>query len=139
MSNACTTNSISCEASILKENVELRDQLALLTSNYGILEESHEKLSSSHEDLLVSPDRLKLAHETIKTKVTSCESHVDISSSSQNAILPCASPSNSSTHIIATSSDELLPMPCCSNNKASTSSSTCVVTNHVEEIKELKD
>ena len=29
-------------------------------------------------------------------------------------------------------------MPCCSNNEASTSSSTCVVTNHVEEIKKLK-
>ena len=29
-------------------------------------------------------------------------------------------------------------MPCCSNNEASTSSSTCVDTNHVEEIKELK-
>ena len=58
--------------------------------------------------------------------------------SSQNVILPCASPSNSSTHTIATSCDELLSLPCCSNNEASTSSSTCVVTNHVEEIKELK-
>ena len=29
-------------------------------------------------------------------------------------------------------------MPCCSNNEAYTSSSTCVETNHVEEIKELK-
>src|SRR3954468_2090811 len=29
-------------------------------------------------------------------------------------------------------------MPCCSNNVAPTSSSTCVETNHVEEIKELK-
>ena len=36
--DACTTNSISCEASILKENVELRAQLDLLTSNYGKLE-----------------------------------------------------------------------------------------------------
>ena len=58
--------------------------------------------------------------------------------STQNAILPCASPSNSSSHIIATSCDELLSLPCCSNNEASTSSSTCVDTNHVEEIKELK-
>ena len=49
--DACATNSISCEASILKDNVELRAQLKLLTSNYEILEESHEKLSSSHEDL----------------------------------------------------------------------------------------
>jgi hypothetical protein len=57
---------------------------------------------------------------------------------SQNAILPCASPSNSSTHTIATSSDELPSLPHCSNNVASTSTSTCVVTNHVEEIKELK-
>ena len=54
--DACATNSISCEASILKENVELRAQLELLTSNYGKLEESHEKLSSSHDDLLVSHD-----------------------------------------------------------------------------------
>jgi hypothetical protein len=33
--DACATNSTSCEASILKENVELRAQLELLTSNYG--------------------------------------------------------------------------------------------------------
>jgi hypothetical protein len=72
-------------------------------------------------------------------KVTSSKPHVDISTiSTQNAILPCASPSNSSSHIIAKSCDELLSLPYCSNNKASTSSSTCVVTNHVEEIKELK-
>jgi seryl-tRNA(Sec) selenium transferase len=31
-------NSISCEASILKENVELKDQLKLLTTNYRKLE-----------------------------------------------------------------------------------------------------
>jgi hypothetical protein len=31
--DACATNSTSCETSILKENVELRAQLALLTSN----------------------------------------------------------------------------------------------------------
>jgi hypothetical protein len=34
---ACATNSTSCEASILKENVELRAQLELLTSKYGKL------------------------------------------------------------------------------------------------------
>ena len=58
--------------------------------------------------------------------------------SSKNAILPCASPSNSSSHNVSTSCDELLSFPCCSNNHASTSSSSCVATNHVEEIKELK-
>ncbi|KAK1579564.1 hypothetical protein QYE76_037209 [Lolium multiflorum] len=136
--DACATNSTSCEASILKENVELRAQLELLTSNYGKLEENHGKLSSSHEDLLASHDRLKLAHEAIISKATPCEPHVDISTSTQNAILPCASPSNSSTHNIAKSCDELSSLPCCSNNEGSTSSSTCVVTNHVEEIKELK-
>ncbi|KAK1650265.1 hypothetical protein QYE76_068070 [Lolium multiflorum] len=68
--NACATNSTSCEASILKENVELRAQLELLTSNYGKLEENHGKLSSSHEDLLASHDRLKLAHEAIISKAT---------------------------------------------------------------------
>ncbi|KAK1556119.1 hypothetical protein QYE76_017702 [Lolium multiflorum] len=57
--DACATNSTSCEASILKENVELRAQLDLLTCNYGKLEENHGKLSSSHEDLLASHDRLK--------------------------------------------------------------------------------
>ncbi len=61
--DACATNSTYCEAAILKENVELRAQLELLTSNYGKLEENHGKLSSSHEDLLASHDRLKLAHE----------------------------------------------------------------------------
>ena len=50
VNDACATNSISCEVSILKENVELRAQLELLTSKYGILEEIHEKLSSSNED-----------------------------------------------------------------------------------------
>ena len=63
--NACATNSTSCEASILKENVELRAQLALLTSNYEKLEESHGKLSIYHDDLLVSHDLLKLSHEAI--------------------------------------------------------------------------
>jgi len=136
--DACATNSTSCEASILKENVELRAQLDLLTCNYGKLEESHGKLSRSHEDLLASHDRLKLAHEAIISKATPCEPHVDTSTTTQNAILPCASPSNSSTHNIAKSCDELSSLPCCSNNEDSTSSSACVVTNHVEEIKELK-
>jgi hypothetical protein len=72
------------------------------------------------------------------SKVTSSEPHVDICTTSQNTILPCASRSNSSTRKIATSCDELLSFPCFSNNEASTSSSTCVVTNHVEEIEELK-
>jgi hypothetical protein len=110
----------------------------LLTSKYGKLEESHEKLSSSNEDLLVSHARLKLAHEAISTKVTFCEPHVDICTDSLNVILSCSSPSNPSTHNIDTSCDELLSLPCCSNNEAPTSSSTCVVTNHVDEIKELK-
>ena len=77
--NAFASNSTSFEASILKENVELRAQLELLTSNYRELEESHEKLSGSHNDLLISYDGLKLAHEASITKVTSCEPHVDIS------------------------------------------------------------
>jgi hypothetical protein len=72
------------------------------------------------------------------SKVTYSVPHVDVFTTSQNAILPCASPSNSTTHNIATSCDELLSLPCCSNNEASTSSSTYVVTNNVEEIKELK-
>jgi hypothetical protein len=49
-----------------------------------------------------------------------------------------ASPSNSSSHAIGKSCDDLLSSPCCSNNDASTSTSTCVVTNHVEKINELK-
>src|SRR5664279_5796081 len=139
INDACATNSTSCEASTLKENVELRAQLERLTSNYGKLEETHEKLSSSHEDLLVSHERLKLSHESITSKVTSCEPHVDNgTTSSLNAILPYASPSNSSTHNVSTSCDELLSIPCCASNDASTSSSSCVDTNHVEEIKELK-
>ena len=52
--DACATNSISCEASTLKENVELRAQLELLTSKYRELEESHKKLFSSNDDLLAS-------------------------------------------------------------------------------------
>ena len=96
--DACATNWISCEASILKENVELRAQLKLLTSNYEILEESHGKLSSSHEDLLVSHDKLKLAHEAISTKVISSETHVDNgTTSTKNATMPCASPCTSSS------------------------------------------
>ena len=76
--DACSANSISCEASILKENVELNTHLALLTSNYGKLVESHAKISSSHEDLLVSHGRLRLAHEAIVSKVTSSGPHVDL-------------------------------------------------------------
>ena len=111
----------------------------MLSSNYGKLEESHEKLSSSHDDLLVSHNVLKIAHEAMIAKVTSSEPRVDTSTTcSQNSILPCASPCNSSTHNVGTSCDELLSLPCCSNDEAYTSSSTCVETNHVEEIKELK-
>ena len=139
VNDACATNSISCEASMSKENVELRAQLELLTSKYEKLEASHEKLSSSNDDLLASYASLKLAHEAITTKVTSCEPHVDNGTTlSKNAILPCASPSSSSTKNVGTSCDELLALPCCANNDASTSSSSCVVTNHVEERNEVK-
>jgi chromosome segregation ATPase len=139
INDACATNSTLCEASILKENVELRAQLELLSSKYGKLEGNHEKLSSSNDDLLASHARLEVALEAISTKVKSCEPLVITSTiSSKNTLLPCASSSNSSTHNIVTSCDELLSMPCCSNNVASTSSSICVDTNHVEEIKELK-
>jgi hypothetical protein len=48
--NSNAINSISCEAFILKENVELKAQLKLLTSNYRKLEENHEKISGSHGD-----------------------------------------------------------------------------------------
>ena len=123
----------------MKENVELRSKLELLTSKYSKLEESHEKLSSSNEDLLASYAKLKLAHEGIMSKVISSEPHVDNGTTcSLNALLPCASPSNSISHTIAKSCDELPSMPCCSNNEASTSSSVCVDSNHVEELKELK-
>src|SRR3954468_1681864 len=136
LDDSCATNSISCEASLLKENVELKAQLELLTSKYGKLEENHEKLSSSHDDILVSHNVLKLAHEA---KVSKLVPHADISTTStQYAILPCASPCNSSTYNVPTSCVELLSLPCCSNNEASASSSTCIVTNHVEEFKELK-
>ncbi|KAE8781816.1 hypothetical protein D1007_44877 [Hordeum vulgare] len=131
--DACGTNSISYEASILKENVEIRVQHELLSSNYGKLEESDEKSLSSHGDLLVSHDVLKLDHEAITTKVTSSEPHADISTtSSQDATLPCASPCSSSTHNIRTSCVEFLSLPGCSNDEAYISSSTCVDTNHVD-------
>ncbi|KAE8794177.1 zinc knuckle family expressed [Hordeum vulgare] len=66
--DACATNSISCEASILKENVELRAQLELLCSNYVKLKESHVMLTSSHDDLLVSHNVLKLVNEASTTQ-----------------------------------------------------------------------
>ena len=137
--DACATNSNSCEASILKENVELETQLDVLTSNYGKLEESHALLSSTHEDLLMSHDWPKLAHEAMVTKVKSRESHVDMSTpSTQSTLLSCASPCNSSLNHMTTTCDELLTMPCCSNNDAPTSSSSFVDTNLVEENEELK-
>ena len=109
INDACSTNSTSCEASILKENVELRAQLEFMTSKYGKLEERHEKLSSSNDDLLASHTRLRLAFEAITTKETSSEPLLGTSTiSSKNAILPCASPSNSSSHNVSTSCDELL-------------------------------
>ncbi|KAE8812157.1 hypothetical protein D1007_11002 [Hordeum vulgare] len=136
--DTCTSNP-SFEVSTLKENVELRAQLDLLTSNYGKLEENHVMLTSSHADLLTSHNVQKLAHEAIITKVTSSEPHVDNgTTSSQSTIFPCASPRNSSTHNVATSCDELLSLPCCSNIEAYTSSSTCIDTNRAEEIEELK-
>ncbi|KAE8806023.1 hypothetical protein D1007_17808 [Hordeum vulgare] len=137
--DTCTSNSTSFEVSTLKENVELRAQLDLLTSNYGKLEENHVMLTSSHADLLTSHNVQKLAHEAIITKVTSSEPQVDNgTTSNQSTISPCASPRNSSTHNVATSCDELLFLPCCSNNETYTSSSTCIDTNRAEEIEELK-
>ncbi|KAE8787546.1 hypothetical protein D1007_38483 [Hordeum vulgare] len=122
-----------------EENVELRAQLDLLTSNYGKLEVNHEMLTNSHADLLTSHNVQKLAHEAIITKVTSSEPHVDNdTTSSQSTIFPCASPRNPSTHNVATSCDELLSLPFCSNIEAYTSSSTCIDTNRAEEIEELK-
>ena len=109
VNDACATNSTSCEASIMKENVELRAQLELLTSKYEKLEENHEKLSSSNDELLASYACLKLAHEAVTTKVTSCEPHVDNSTTiTKNAKMPCANPSSSSTKNVGTSCDELL-------------------------------
>ncbi|KAE8792557.1 hypothetical protein D1007_32855 [Hordeum vulgare] len=135
----CTSNSTSFEVSTLKENIELRAQLDLLTSNYGKLEENHVMLTSSHADLLTSCNVQKLAHEAIITKVTSNKPHVDNgTTSSQSTIFPCVSPRNSSTHNVATSCDELLSLPCFSNNETYTSSSICIKTNHAEEIEELK-
>ncbi|KAE8813331.1 hypothetical protein D1007_09604 [Hordeum vulgare] len=137
--DTCTSNRISFEVSTLKENVELRAQLDLLTRNYGKLEENHVMITSSHADLLTSNNVQKLAHEAIITKVTSSEPHVDNgTTSNQSTIFPCASPRNSSIHNVATSCDELLSLPCCSNIEAYTSSSTCIDTNRAEEIEELK-
>ena len=47
INDACATNSTSCEASTLKENVELRAQLELLTRNYRKFEESRKALKLS--------------------------------------------------------------------------------------------
>ena len=67
---------------------------------------------------------------------------MDISTSStQNALLPCVSPCNSSLHNIGTSHDELLTLSCCSNHEVSTSTSSLIFsveTKQVEEINELK-
>jgi hypothetical protein len=94
---------------------------------------------SSYGDLLIFYSGLKLTYEASTTKVKSRESYLDISIVfTQNAIFPCASLSTSSRHNIATSSDELLIFPWCSNNEASIFASTCVTTNLVEKIKELK-
>jgi hypothetical protein len=55
----------------------------------------------AYEDLLIFYNGLKLAHEASITKKISCEPHLDISTTlNQNAILPCASPSNLSRHNI---------------------------------------
>src|SRR3954465_10142966 len=43
-----------------------------------------------------------------------------------------------SSHTIDKPCVGLIALPCCFNNEASTSSSTCISSNHVEEIKELK-
>jgi hypothetical protein len=55
---ACATNSTFCEASTLKDIVELKAHLELLTSKFRELEESYEKLSSSHKSTLISYEEL---------------------------------------------------------------------------------
>jgi hypothetical protein len=132
INDACATNSTFYEASTLKEIVELKAHLELLTSKFRELEESYKKLSGSHKSNLISYEELKLAHEVSITKITSCEPHVEISTThTQNVLFTCASPSNSYRHNIATFCDELVDLPCCSNNKTYTSSSNCITNNLV--------
>ena len=56
--------------------------------------------------------------------------------STKNAIMPCASPCNSSSHTNGKSYVELHYVPSCSNNESSTSTSTGVATNLVGKTKE---
>jgi hypothetical protein len=64
---------------------------------------------------------------------------MDISTTStQNAILSCATPSNSSSQSYDTPCVGLLALSCFYNNEDSSFSSACISANHVEEIKELE-
>ncbi|KAE8810728.1 hypothetical protein D1007_12530 [Hordeum vulgare] len=102
-------------------NESLEDTFALQLSR---LKESHDRALEVANDFRTKNYKLQVAQPKLLEDYENLDN--------------CSSPRNSSTHNVATSYDELLYLPCFSNNDTYTSSCTCVDTNHVEEIKELK-
>jgi hypothetical protein len=72
---ACATNSLSCAASLEKENQTLKDQLEEITCKFVKLQGTHIELEYSHERLVESHTLLEVANEVLVNSVKSYTPH----------------------------------------------------------------
>jgi seryl-tRNA synthetase len=90
---ACATNSLSCVASLEKENQALKDQLDEITCKFVKLQGTHIELEYSHERLVESHTLLEVANEVLVNSVKSYTPHCTTSTSTQfENDISCANP-----------------------------------------------
>jgi cell shape-determining protein MreC len=66
---ACATNSLSCAASLEKENQALKDQLEEITRKLVKLQGTHKEFEYSYEKLVESHTLLEVANEVMVNSV----------------------------------------------------------------------
>jgi hypothetical protein len=90
---ACATNSLSCAASLEKENQALKDQLEEITCKFVKLQGTHIKLEYSHEMLVESHTLLEVANEVLVNSFKSYTPHCTTSTCTQvEDDISCANP-----------------------------------------------
>jgi hypothetical protein len=90
---ACATNSLSCAASLEKENQTLKDQLEEITCKFVKLQGTHIELEYSHERLVESHTLLEVANEVLVNSVKSYTPHCTTSTCTQvKNDISCANP-----------------------------------------------
>jgi hypothetical protein len=90
---ACATNSLSCAASLEKENQALMDQLEEITCKFVKLQGTHIELEYSHERLAKSHTLPDVANEVLVNSVKSYRPHCTASTCTQvEDDISCANP-----------------------------------------------